>query len=133
MISVKAQIMLMDILIFLIICLLIISIETQYLKENIIIKEKEYKNLEELENILLIETMISDSNYLAIQKENIDCKNKIEIKNLDKLRKINNLKKIKISEKEIQINTIKCNYKTYTRAVIYNNKFEIIEVSFCEK
>lgn len=124
--------MIMDILILIIIVLLIISLEIDYIKENIDSKEKEYKNLETLEEILKVESIISDSNYLAYEKNNVTYKNKIEIKNIDNLKKINNLNNVKIKKEIININHKECKTNTYTRGVVYENKFEILEVSFCE-
>jgi hypothetical protein len=120
----KAQIMILDILILLFIVLLIINIEFQNIKTY----NNEIKNsnqtLNELQNILLLDSIINNKDYLA---QSNYYKNKIKIKNLDKLEKIN-VCYLKINKEYIT----KQKSNIYKRAVIYNNKFEILEVGFCE-
>jgi len=128
--SKKAQIMILDVLILFLIVLLIISLEVKNInsyKTEINNSEMEIKRLEQLINL---ETIITDSNYLAEYNNNTkkNYKNKIEIKNLNKLDGVCYLSIDGINYLDSRNYT-----NTYTRGVIYNNNFEILEVGFCEK
>ena len=127
----KAQVMILDVLFFIIIILLILSIETKIIidyKTNITTKERE---IDLIKKDLLIDLYLLDCNYLGkIELTTKKCNlNEIEIKNLNKINddfcntKINNTE-IYGARKESKI--------TYKRGIIYKNKFSILEVSFCE-
>ncbi len=132
--SKKGQIIIIDILLFLIIILLIISIQTKIIrnyKENLSFQEKEINFLKE---DFLIENYLLDCNYLGyLDKDTKKCyKNKIEIKNIDKID-YSIFCKLKINENIIFYIENKNNKKIYKRAAVFEDKFTILEVEFCEK
>lgn len=129
----KAQIILLDVIFFMILVLLIISIEIKVIsvyKENIDFQEK---NIEILKEEYFIELYLLDCNFLGYFNENTQkCYlNKIEVKNLDKIDK-NLFCKITIGDVEI-LNKNEKIKNTYKRGVLHNKEFKVLEVSFCEK
>jgi hypothetical protein len=129
----KAQIMILDVLLFLIILLLIISIEIKIFNnyfQNITYQEK---NIDLLEKEYYIENYVLDCNFLGYfdQKTNKCYKNIIEVKNIEKLSK--EICSLYINEKEI-INKNENNITVIIkRGIIYKNKFSVLKVGFCEK
>ncbi|MEI8364352.1 MAG: hypothetical protein WCF78_02760 [archaeon] len=126
----KGQVMILDLLLLLIIVILIISIEektiTNY-KLNILNSEQDLNLLKES---LIVEQLISDCNYLAILNTDtkVCYKNKIEIKNINNLPPI--ICKISIDGiKYFDTGNIK---NVHKRGIVYNNKFGLLEVGFCE-
>ncbi|MCK9293007.1 MAG: hypothetical protein WCY27_01965 [archaeon] len=134
--SSKAQVMILDILILLIICILLINIEFQEIYNYKTKIENDTKDIKLLEKEMVVEQLITDCKYLATLNKttNLCSKNKIEIKNLTQIT--NNFQKIcllKIDSKEVIKNTQnKIIINIIKRAVVNNNDFKIIEVGFCE-
>ena len=127
----KAQIMILDALIFIIIILLVIIIQT-----NIIINYQNNNNYLEqktnfLKNDYLIDTYILDCDFLGYFNTHTQkcTPNVIEIKNINKLP--SDFCKISIDNKQI-LNKNKKIIETHTRGVVYNSTFSILEVAFCE-
>ncbi|MDD4049505.1 MAG: hypothetical protein PHX47_00680 [Candidatus ainarchaeum sp.] len=127
----KAQVMILDVLIFIILIIIILSIETKIIisyKEDISFKETE---IEIIKNDFLIEIYLLDCNYLGkINTQTKKCMpNEIEIKNIEKINSY--FCEIKIDDKKIfdRKEEIKNKYK---RGIIYKNKFSVLEVGFCE-
>jgi hypothetical protein len=122
--------MILDVLFFIIIILLILSIETKIIidyKTDITTKEKDF---DLVKKDFLIDLYLLDCNYLGkidliTKKCNL---NEIEIKNLNKINE--NFCNIKINETEIY--SKKESKNSYKRGVIYKNKFSVLEVGFCE-
>jgi len=128
----KAQIIVLDTLIFIILIILVISLEIGILdsyKENLNYEESK---IDLLKQDFLIDYYLLDCNYLGYFNNNTKkCyKNKIEIKNKDRI--YNDFCKITIDDKEI-IDRRQPITSTHKRGVVYKNKFSIMEVSFCEK
>jgi hypothetical protein len=127
----KAQVMILDVLIFILLIIIILSIETKIIisyKEDISFKETE---IEIIKNDFLIEIYLLDCNYLGkINTQTKKCMpNEIEIKNIEKINSY--FCEIKIDDKKIfdRKEEIKNKYK---RGIIYKNKFSVLEVGFCE-
>ncbi len=127
----KAQVMILDVLIFILLIIIILSIETKIIisyKEDISFKETE---IEIIKNDFLIELYLLDCNYLGkINTQTKKCMpNEIEIKNIEKINSY--FCEIKIDDKKIfdRKEEIKNKYK---RGIIYKNKFSVLEVGFCE-
>ena len=126
----KGQVMILDLLLLLIICILILSIEekaiTNY-KLDINNREKEINYLKES---MIVEQLISDCNFLATEgtSTKVCYKNKIELKNIGYLP--TNVCKIGIDEFYYYLKNDSRN--VYKRGVIYNNSFSVLEVGFCE-
>lgn len=124
--SKKGQIFIYEIFIVLVIVLTIIFLEITIINNHLQEIEKKQKNLKILEEILLVEEIISDCDFLAVKK------NKICYKNLISFTKKIDYKKYNISklflEKEIFTNQ-KSN-RCYKRGVVYNNSFKILEVCY---
>jgi len=127
----KGQVMVLDILILFIIVIFIISIEEKNITNYSINIKNKNQEINTITQELIVDRIISDCNYLATsnQKTNVCYANNIAIKNLDNLD--NNICYLAINSTkyyalEKQINQI------YKRGVVYNNRFAIIEVGFCE-
>jgi len=126
----KGQVIVLDLLLLLMIVILIISIEektiTNY-KLDILNSEQDLNLLKES---LIVEQLISDCNYLASLNTNtkVCYKNLIEIKNINNLPP--NICKISVDGKKY-LDTGKVN-NVHKRGVVYNNKFGVLEVGFCE-
>lgn|GEM_PF-1067176 len=132
----KGQIMLADLLMLMIIVLLVINIEFEIIdkyKRSMINSEWSLKYLEQN---LIAEQIISDCNYLSEYDSTTKLcyKNKISLTNKNNLKSIDVVCKVNIANNIIysKDNTDKKIINTFKRGVIYNNKFSIIEVSFCE-
>lgn len=128
----KGFVIIVDVLLFVILILIILLIQTKI----IINYNNDVQYFENKKNILLedffIDLYLLDCNYLGYFENNTKkCySNKIEIKNLDCIDK-NLFCKIKIDDQIIIDNkTVK---NTHKRGVVYNNKFSILKVGFCEK
>jgi hypothetical protein len=127
----KAQVMILDVLIFIILIIIILSIETKIIisyKENIYFKETE---IDIIKNDFLIDIYLLDCNYLGkINHQTKKClANEIEIKNLEKIKPY--FCEIKINNDQIYKKNGDIKNK-HNRGIIYKNKFSILEVGFCE-
>lgn len=127
----KAQIMILDVLLFLIILLLIISIEIKIFNNYFQDIKYQEKNISLLEKEYYVDSYVLDCNLLG----HFDLKTKKCYKNIIELKNINLLSKevclLEINNKEIfkEREEIKIIIK---RGVIYQNKFSILRVGFCE-
>jgi len=134
--SSKAQVMILDILILLVICILLINIEFQEVNNYKTRIENDLNNLELLEKEIIVEQLITDCKYLATLNKttNMCSKNKIEIKNITQITvDFQKICLLKIDSKEVIKNTKNKIINTIIkRAVVNNNNFKIIEVGFCD-
>lgn len=129
----KAQVMILDTFIFLIIVLIILSI-TSTIIINYSNNISEYsKKTELLKKEIIVEEEILSCDGLGYKdiQTKICYKNKIEIKNINDLEKI--VCKIEIDNKTIINNENKKIISTHKRGVILENNFKILKVSFCEE
>lgn len=134
--SSKAQVMILDILILLVICILLINIEFQEVNNYKTRIENDLNNLELLEKEIIVEQLITDCKYLATLNKttNMCSKNKIEIKNITQITvDFQKICLLKIDSKEVIKNTKnKIINNIIKRAVVNNNNFKTIEVGFCD-
>ena len=130
----KAQVMILDILILLLIVLLIINIQISNIYDyKLNIKNKENK-LDIIEQSIVVNKIINDTNYLAVYNKHTNQKEiqEIEIKNIEKIKELNNsICSVNLENKNL-LTEHKNPENIITRGVIYNNKFKILEVGFCE-
>ncbi|HPC09918.1 MAG TPA: hypothetical protein PLN85_02450 [archaeon] len=133
--SEKAQIMIFDILVTLVLVFLIIEIEQTYIfdyKTKIVSSES---SLYFLEKNLVVDQLISDCNFLAkydfISK--VCYKNNIQLNSLPKIVFLDpSICKVVLDD-EVVYNTQSTIVKTsFTRGVIYDGSFCVLEVDFCE-
>lgn len=128
----KAQVMILDVLIFIIIILLVISIQITIIKnykENISFQEKKIKLIEKE---VLIDNYLLDCEALGYKdiQTNKCYLNKVSLINLKTVPDY--FCKVKINENTL-VDKKKEITTTHRRAVVYNNQFSIMEVSFCEQ
>lgn len=132
----KAQIFILDILIVLFFCISLLYLEFFIVDDFITNKKNEAFVIDQYQQLIITEKIISDSNYLSKKDllTNHTYKNQIEITS----EKINNIKKdfekicfLSLCNK-IEINKNKETTTRIKRAVVNSNKFCILEVGFCE-
>jgi hypothetical protein len=112
--------------------LLIIFLELKIFNYYSLENNKNIKDLQELESILILDQVVSDSNYLA-KSTQIVYKNNIDLKNLNKLKAYSTIANLKIDNKIIYTNKKNKEINNcYNRGVVYNNKFSILEMCFYE-
>jgi hypothetical protein len=132
----KAQIFILDILIVLFFCISILYLEFFIVDDFITNKKNEAFVIDQYQQLIITEKIISDSNYLGKKDllTNHTYKNQIDLS----LEKINNIEKdfenicfLSLCNK-IEINKDSKINRKIKRAVINNNKFCVLEVGFCE-
>ena len=104
---------------------LIITIEINIINNYKIKINNDQKTLNSLKEITIVDNLVSKYNYIIINENNL-----FDISNLD-YKNINNLCLIKIDFTRIYSNHKKPT-NTYTRGIVFNNHFSILEVGFCE-
>ncbi|HOD89950.1 MAG TPA: hypothetical protein PKK56_02640 [archaeon] len=133
--SEKAQIMVFDILITLVLVFLVIEVEQAYVFDyNTQIVSSEL-SLYFLEKNLVVDQLISDCNFLAkydfISK--VCYKNNIQLSSLDKIVFLDpSICKLVLDNKIIYKTQSTIIKTSFTRGVIYNGSFCVLEVDFCE-
>jgi hypothetical protein len=129
--SKNAQIFLFEIFIIILIIIIIIFINIRFFSKYNLIYEIKENNLNTLEQILILDNIIKDCNYLA-NYTNRCYDNEIVLNNINNIKKYKNINKIKLDNiiiyKDQNTHFINC----YNRGVVEEDKFKVIEVCFNE-
>jgi len=133
----KAQIFILDLLLAFFFCLLLLYLEYFIISDHLISKKNAAFVIDQYEQLITSEKLISDPNYLAKKDliTNISYKNQITFDS-------KNIENIKLSFPSIcylsiceikKINKNKDITQILKRGVTFENKFCVLEIGFCEK
>lgn len=128
----KAQIMLSDVLLFLGLALVILSLEGKMVERYVFDVQEINQITKLLEQEMFIENIIlSCEQGLSIRDDftKVCYKNKIKNKNINFLK--DKVCEIKVDD-EVFFKNLKTIKTTHTRGVVYEAEFRVLEVSFCD-
>lgn len=131
----RAQVMVVEVLLFSLCVIFIIYFELLFFESHSLLVKENKDEITSLENLLFIDKMITDCDYLAHSKKtykSLCYSNVLELKILDfeSELKANNVCRLRLSGLPIYQKTGEIR-RTIERGVVVNGNFEVLEFAIC--